>query len=170
MQKMLIVLTVVLGATTVAAASARADFAAGAQAYDGGDYETAFAEWNALANSGDAEAQVAIAGLYRFGAGRSPDIAKAAFWYRRAARQGDEIAQLNLGELYIVGDGVKRDLVKAYKWLSLAAARGNAWAVGKRDEISGRLTRAQLSRARSWIHAWRPGRPDQPAPPGRPTP
>ena len=40
-----------------------ADFAAGVQAYDSGDYETAFAEWGALAASGDAQAQVAIAGV-----------------------------------------------------------------------------------------------------------
>ena len=32
---------------------ARADFADGAQAYDGGDYETAFEEWIGLARGGD---------------------------------------------------------------------------------------------------------------------
>jgi uncharacterized protein len=151
----------------LAISPAWADFAAGAQAYDGGDYETAFAEWNALAASGDAEAQTAIAGLYRSGAGRDPDMVKAAYWYRRAAIQGDVIAQLNLGELYLAGMGVEQDPVEAYMWLSLAAAGGNAWATAKRNELSPLLTRDQVSRALTRINAWRPrrlpwpGRPDR---------
>lgn len=155
MKRAVVALTVALFATI---SPACADFAAGTQAYDGGDYETAFAEWAALAKSGDAEAQIAIAGLYRFGAGRSVDMGKAAFWFRRAAIQGDEIAQLNLGELYLTGQGVPRDLVEAYVWLSLAANRSNIWAADKRDKVSAQLTPEQLSRAQDRVSAWRPRR------------
>jgi uncharacterized protein len=153
MKKIIIALTVVLFAVTP---PARADFAAGTQAYDGGDYKTAFAEWRPLANAGDMAAQVAIADLYRFGAGlRDPDMVKAAYWFRRAADQGDAIGQLNLGELYLIGEGVKQDVVTAYVWLSLASARGNRWAKAKRNELSVHLSRDQVSRALTRINAWR---------------
>jgi TPR repeat protein len=154
MKMVLIAVAAILHAATF---PAWADFAAGVQAYDSGDYETAFAEWGALAASGDAQAQVAIAGLYRFGAGkRDPDMVKAVYWFRRAAEQGDAIGQLNLGEHFLTGQGVKHDPVEAYMWLSLAAARGNAWAAAKRRELSVHLIRDQISRALARINAWRP--------------
>ena len=156
MKKWLFALTVTLCA---AGFPARADFAAGAQAYDSGDYKTAFAEWSALAKSGHAGAQVALAGLYRHGSGRDHDMVKAAYWYRRAAEQGDVIGQLNLGEFHLTGAGVKRNPVEAYMWLSLSAARGNDWAAAKRNELSVHLTRDQLSRAMTRVNAWRPRLP-----------
>ncbi len=112
---------------TVSGASVHADFAAGLAAYDGGDYRTAFEEWRALAAAGDAEAQVALAGLYSAGEGTRADPAAALRWYRRAAEQGDAVAQQNLGDLYSRGRGAARDLVSAYVWLSLAAEQGRRW-------------------------------------------
>ncbi len=128
--------------------AARADFAAGAEAYDGGDHETAYAEWIALARDGDTAAQVAIAGMYRFGEGRAVDLAEAARWYRRAADLGAAIAQLNLGEMYMLGLGVKRDAPRAHLWLTLAARQGRAWARDRRDALARRMTADQLDRAR----------------------
>ena len=55
-------------------APARADFAAGAAAYDGGDYATAYAEWHRLAAAGDATAQTALAGLLRAGEGQPEPV------------------------------------------------------------------------------------------------
>ncbi|MEE2969836.1 MAG: tetratricopeptide repeat protein [Pseudomonadota bacterium] len=156
MKNAMVALTVAL---YFAALPARADFAAGAKAYDGGDYKTAFAEWSVLAESGDSDAQVALAGLYRHGLGRDYDMVQAAIWYRRAAEQGDVIGQLNLGEFHLTGARVKRNPVEAYMWLSLSAARGNDWAVAKRNELSVHLTRDQLSRAMPRINAWRPRPP-----------
>jgi TPR repeat protein len=156
LKKILIALTI---AFWTAISPARADFAAGVQAYDGGDYKTAFAEWTPLAQSGDAQAQVALADLYRSGAKGDPDMVKAVYWFRRAAVQGDPIGQLNLGEHYLTGQGVKRAPVEAYMWLSLAAARGNDWAAAKRRELSPLLTRDQISRALKRLNAWRPRLP-----------
>ncbi|RMD65342.1 MAG: sel1 repeat family protein, partial [Alphaproteobacteria bacterium] len=48
-------------APMVHSGQARADFSDGLAAYDAGDYAAAFAEWRALAESGDVEAQVAVA-------------------------------------------------------------------------------------------------------------
>ncbi len=153
------VLAVAAAAVAAAAAApAAADFAAGAEAYDGGDYQTAFAEWHLLARGGDAEAQTAIAGLYRFGAGREVDLAESARWYHRSAAQGEPVAQLNLGEMYMLGFGVPRDDVRAYLWLSLAANQGRSWAAERRDAVARRLNDDQLARGRAMVRAWRPSR------------
>lgn len=121
---------------------ARADFAAGLQAYDAGDYDEALAQWRAAAEAGDAgagQAQVAIAGLYQFGEGVSRDDREAARWYRRAARLGNADAQQTLGEFYAEGRGVPKDLVTAHMWLGRAAAQGSTWAERRRREVAARL-------------------------------
>ena len=134
-------------------APARADFAAGVQAYDGGDYEMAFAEWRQLARAGDPMAQTAIASMYRFGEGRPANPVRAARWYRRAAKKGAVIAQLNLGEMYMLGIGVERDAVRAHLWLSLAAQGGNGWARETRDMLARRMSPTEIARARALIPA-----------------
>ncbi len=135
--------------------AARADFADGAHAYDGGDYETAFEEWIALARNNDTNAQVAIAGMYRFGEGRPVDLAGAARWYRRAADLNDATAQLNLGEMYMLGLGVPRDTARAHLWLTLAARHGRTWARDRRDELARRMTDDQLDRAKRLLRDWK---------------
>lgn len=137
--------------TGAGAASSHADFAAGLEAYDAGDFETAAAEWRPLAEAGNAEAQIALAGLYHNGLGVPGDLTAAARWYRRAAEQGDPVAQLNLGDFYGRGLGVARDLVQAYAWLSLAAAQGRAWAEARRQEILPLLSDAERSEAEALI-------------------
>ena len=131
--------------------SAGADFAAGAQAYDGGDYAAAYRAWRKLAEKGDAEAQTAIAGMYRYGEGRPPDFEKAMAWYRRAADQGEPVAQMNLGEMHLRGLGVPRDPVEAYVWFHLAARQGRSWAAEQQSLLEARLTPAQRRAARAKI-------------------
>ena len=46
-----------------------ADFQAGKDAYDQGDYATAFKEWRPVAEQGDMESQWSMGALYRFGWG-----------------------------------------------------------------------------------------------------
>ncbi len=137
------------------AAPAAADFADGLAAYDGGDYATALVEWRALADGGDATAQAALAGLYRFGQGVVEDHVRAAAWYRRAAAQGGATAQLNLGDMYADGAGVGRDLVQAYLWLSLAAAQGRGWAARRRDQIAALMCAAEIAAAQALVRDWR---------------
>jgi TPR repeat protein len=127
---------------------ARADFAAGAQAYDGGDYATAFAEWHRLAKAGDVMAQTAIASMFRTGAGRTPDPRGAFNWYRRAAQAGDAIAQMNLGEMLALGQGTPRDYIEAWVWLTRAAAQGNGWAKDEAARIEQLMTPEQVGDAR----------------------
>ena len=83
-----------LAATSVAAA----DFAAGVRAYNRGDYASAFREFRALAEQGDASAQFNLGLMYDNGNGVPEDDRQAVFWYRKAAEQGVAGAQNNLGE------------------------------------------------------------------------
>ena len=114
-----------------------ADFAAGAKAYDSGRYTEAFAAWHALAKSGNVRAQVAIAGMYRFGEGRAVDIREAAHWYRRAAQAGDPIAQLNYAEMLERGIGMRPDRKAALRWYGMAAGQGNGWAADQIRRLTG---------------------------------
>ena len=152
----LVAMLVALLASPLAAGAESAAFNEGLRAYDAGDYRAAHRVWRGLAETGDAEAQSALAGLYMAGFGVRWNSVEGARWYARAARQGHTIAQLNLGDFYARGVGVKRDLGKAYLWLSLAAAKGNAWAADRRNRIAKRMTRRQRAAALKMLKAWRP--------------
>jgi TPR repeat protein len=131
-------------------------FAEGLEAYDAGDFDTTVAAWRPLAEAGNVEAQVAVAGLYLQGLGVRADPTEAARWYRMAAEAGDAVAQLNLGDLYSRGLGVPLDLVEAYAWLTLAAEQGNKWPAARRDEIAVGLSDAELEEAVKRVNRYRP--------------
>ena len=76
---------------------AHADFQAGQDAYDRGDYETAFKELQPLAKQGNALAQDNLGFLNSKGLGVPQDYTQSREWYRKAAEQGRAIAQHNLG-------------------------------------------------------------------------
>ncbi len=151
MKRLLSPLLSALLVTFAAAPVAAANFAAGAEAYDGGDYATAFAEWRALAEAGDAMAQTALAGMYRFGEGRRVDLAAAVRWYRKAAGNGDTVAQMNLGEMYRRGLGVGRDRVRAWLWFSLAAGQGRVWAVEQLAKLEPAMAPGEIAAARTLL-------------------
>jgi uncharacterized protein len=110
------------------AAPARADFKAGVDAYQRGDYATALREWQPLAEQGQALAQYNLGLLYANGQGVSKDDAQAQQWYEKAAAQGHADAQVNLGILYDYGRGVAQDYKKAVYWYRLSAKQGNELA------------------------------------------
>jgi TPR repeat protein len=105
---------------------AHADFQAGKDAYDQRDYETAFKEWQSLAEESEALAQYNLGVMYDKGQGVPQDDGQAADWYRRAAAQGDAGAQSQLGGLYSLGQGVPQDYAQAREWFLKAAEQGNA--------------------------------------------
>ena len=131
--------------------ASRADFADGAAAYDGGDYQTALEIWRALAVGGDPAAQLAVADLYLAGNGVAVDPIEAARWFRAAAEQGDPLGQLNLGDLYSRGLGVERDLVQAYVWFSLSAGQGRLWPRARLGELREIMTETELREAEAAV-------------------
>ena len=132
MRKFALTLIAVCICTNVSAA----DFATGAEAYDGGRYADAFAEWHVLAVEGEIRAHVAIAGMHRFGEGRPMNFATAARWYKRAADAGNPIAQLNYAEMLETGRGITRNRAAALMWYDRAARQGNVWAAKQRDRLA----------------------------------
>ena len=108
-----------------------ADYKAGEDAYNLGDYATALREWRPLAEQGDALAQYNLGLLYRKGRGAPQDDVQARQWYEKAAAQGQAKAQYNLGTLYLNGGGVPKDYQQALRWFRMAADQGEALAQTK---------------------------------------
>lgn len=111
---------------TVLPTVARADMKSGIAAYRSGDYKTALAEFSALAEAGNPNAQFSLAVLYLSGRGVKRDVAKAIELHREAARQGLVAAEHGLGVFYYQGMGVKQDYAEALKWFGRAASKGFA--------------------------------------------
>jgi len=110
------------------------DYQAGEDAYNRGDYETAFKKFLPLAEQGDARAQVYLGLLYEKGNGVPQNDVQAVKWYRLAAKQGDALGQWYLGEMYAEGRGVPQNNVQAVKWYRLAAEQGDQlgqWSLGE---------------------------------------
>lgn len=89
------------------------------------------------AKQGNADAQSALAFMYREGNGVKKDPLKAVEWYRLAAAQNHEVAirqltatYLSLGYIYSAGlDGFQQNKEEAEKWFLLAAERQNKEAL-----------------------------------------
>lgn len=101
-----------------------ADLATAQAAYDTGDYQTALAEWQALADQGNADAQFGIGLLFGNGYGVALDDAQAAKWYQLAAEQSHPAAQCHLAVMYSNGWGVPQSDEQAFHWFKLAAENG----------------------------------------------
>lgn len=80
------------------------------------------------ADSGDVEAELALARRYAEADGVEQDAVQAASLYRRAAEAGNPAAQLALGMAYRDGVGVPQDDQEALGWIRKAAGAGNAGA------------------------------------------
>jgi len=83
----------------------------------------------ALANTGNAKAQLLLGLRYLDGDGTSVNEAEAAKWLERAANQGEAVAAYRMGTLYERGHGVPVDAAKATQWYATAAKQGNRKAM-----------------------------------------
>lgn len=119
-------LSIFLLSALVSSSSLSADFAKGLDAYQRGDYASAFEEWIPLAEQGNASAQYNLGRMYRNGDDVSQDYNSAINWYILAAEQGHANAQFKLGLMYDMGIGVNRDIGTAIMWYTLSAEQGNS--------------------------------------------
>ena len=117
------------------ATPAWADFKTGMDAYQRGDYATAFGEWQPLAEQGQAVVQYQLGLLYASGKGVTKDDAKARQWYEKAAVQGHTEAQVNLGVMLMYARGGQQDYKMAVYYLRLAANQGNDLAQRKLGQM-----------------------------------
>ena len=136
-----------------------ADYQAGMDANNRGDYATALREWRPLAEQGDARAQFDLGLLYENGDGVSRDYAKAHQWYEKSAAQGGAKAQFYLGMQCAFGEGGPLDLVQAHMWYSLAAGNGHAAATVDRNDLARQMTPAQIAEAHKRAREWKPKTP-----------
>lgn len=112
---------------------AAADYQAGLDAYNAGNYTAAMEQWQAVAAGSPldenpaiyAEAHYAIAMLYWQGQGVAQDYQQAYDWLVKAAGLDHAGAQAKLGYLYTAGSVVPQDFNKAFDYYSKAARQGD---------------------------------------------
>lgn len=136
----------------------RADFQAALDAYNAGDFETAYHEWLLVAEEGSAPAQFNIGRMFERGEGREPDIHVAVVWYTRSAESGFARAQFRLGELYEADEAIEQDLVKARKWFSIAAQSKYPGAKKRKKRITGRMTPKEIALGDMYAREYRDGK------------
>lgn len=129
------------------------DFDSGYEAYERGDYKTAYDEWFPAAQKGDPYAQHMLGFLFANGRGVPMRPDQTVKWWLRAAEQGFAPAQYTLGSLYREGLGVKRDLDKAARWIGRAADAGYPDAQYDYGVMhaTGEGVKADLSTAYMWL-------------------
>ena len=132
-----------------------ADFQAGMDAKNRGDFAKALREWRPLAEQGDAHAQFYLGMLHENGDGVPEDYEKAREWYVKSAAQGDANAQFYLGLMSAFGRGGPLDLVQAHMWYSLAAANGHARAPLHRNDLAKQMKPAQIADAQKRAREWK---------------
>jgi uncharacterized protein len=120
-------LTILTAAMLVLAAPALSSESDGDNAYRRGDFAGAMAEWQQVAQAGDATASYRIGQLYRRGEGlRYRDFEKAVYWYQRAASRGHVPAQYEVARLQFESLVVPRGIDEMMFWLWRAALNGHA--------------------------------------------
>ena len=110
-----------------------------------GNYDVAFAEFEALADEGSPEAMFLLAQMYESGEGRTADKSAAIEWYKSAGEAGHRDASLMIGDMYFNGQGVPVDKSESAKWYARAQAfkkvgdmyfHGQGVAVNKTEGIA----------------------------------
>jgi uncharacterized protein len=137
----------------LAAPPAEASYKEGIAAYKKGDYETARATLQPVAEAGDSRAQLAMGLINHKGLGGTKDLKSAIKWYRQAADQGNKTAENNLGIMYRRGEGVEKDLQEAFALIWAAAIQGHPRAELNLSDMyqKGEGTPKHLMMAYVWL-------------------
>ena len=106
------------------------------QAFEAGDYVTAYRLFRPLAESGDVAAQNYLGVHFYLGLGVERDWPQALQWYEKAAKQGDPGAQLNYGLMFHNGYGTNPDIGTAFMWYYASYRQGNATAGRYMDSLA----------------------------------
>ena len=127
--------------------TASENFESGLEAYQRGDYTSAYGPWYRGAQKGNLVAKANLGVLYMEGLGVLQNQKKAFEFLKEAAVTGLPFAQYNLGLMYEKGRGVAQDRIRAHMWFNLAATHGHAPAVNGRANVSRYMTSASISAA-----------------------
>jgi len=102
--------------------SAGADLESAKRAYEQKDYASALKDFSALAEKGNAEAQVLLGRMYLTGRGVAKDPDTGLKWFKAAATQGNAEGEFLLGSMYLLP---RSDNAEGLRWVRLAADQGN---------------------------------------------
>jgi uncharacterized protein len=116
---------IVMGTFAVTAAEANGGLVEGEQAFEHGQYDTAFNELMPLAEERNPLAQYYVGLMYLGSLGVPGDSRAGLNWLTRAAEQGLTAAQLDLALLYERGQHVGQDYQRAADWMLAASQGGN---------------------------------------------
>lgn len=100
------------------------DITTAVEAYESGDYQTAYEQLSYLATNDVPEAQYNLAFMFYGGEGVTQDDRQALFWFEQAAKLGHSHAQDKLAYMYLNGRGIDVDRAQAYAWYTVAADNG----------------------------------------------
>ncbi len=137
---------------------ALADFQTALDAYNTGDYETAYREWLPLAEKESPAAQFNIGLMFERGEGRKQDFKTAIEWYLRAAENGFGRAQFRLGEIHEAGEGTEQDLIQARKWFAIAAQSRHPGAKKRSKKVAKQMTPGEIALGDMWAREYRKGK------------
>ncbi|OQX19342.1 MAG: hypothetical protein BWK76_04965 [Desulfobulbaceae bacterium A2] len=90
------------------------------------NYELALRLYRKVAESGNAEAQYILGGMYYHGIGTTRDEREAVMWLLQAAEAGKStsLSRYILGYSYLKGELMPQNYAEARRWYGLAAAAG----------------------------------------------
>lgn len=108
---------------------------AGMQAYNRGDFATAYRLLQQSAESGDPEAQVNLGYMFARGQFVRMNQVEAMRLYRASAAQGDSEGMNAIGYKYQFGTGVPKDMDLAVEWYCRAVMAGNPRAMNNLANI-----------------------------------
>jgi TPR repeat protein len=134
----------------------------GVQAYIAGDYKKAIAEFQPLAEGGNANAQYYMGFIYHHGYGVKRNDPEAMKWFSMGAKQNEWQSQYYLGVLYDQGVGITKDLPAAHMWLSLAATnpgttfRDSLHTKEALKKLEEKMSPEQIAKAKDMAKSWKP--------------
>ncbi len=98
---------------------------AGIEAYNKGDFATAYRQLKSAADAGDSDGQVNLGYLYARGHGVAQNHNEALRLYLLSARQNNPEGMNAVGAKYWFGRGVDPDIKQAVHWICRAAVSGD---------------------------------------------
>lgn len=115
-------------------------------------YEDAFSRFMALADKGNHQGMLNVAGMLAAGQGTAQDLSAAFDWYHKSATGGSAIGMFYVAEAYQHGRGVAQDSASAQDWYLKASDNGSQDAQIAFARLL--LDSNENERASDWLKKW----------------
>ena len=115
-------------------------------------YDEAYTRFMALAEKGNQQGMLNVAGMLTAGLGVAKNLDAAFGWYRKSAQQGSVIGMFYLAQAYRHGHGTDRDSAAAQRWYRRASDAGSHDAQLAIAELL--LDDGQTQQAVDWLQPW----------------